>query len=105
MNKMVVLAKAAPGKVEELATWYDEVHLKDLLAVEGVASVERHTMMTVKQPEGAPQWDFLLVYDLEGDSPMFALGNMAKANLSSSDCIASVSTLSVIGTSLGVMAK
>ena len=36
---------------------------------------------------------------------MFALGNMAKANLSSSDCIASVSTLSVIGTSLGVMAK
>ncbi len=99
MLKMVVLAKAIPGKKEELAKWYDEKHLGDLFAVEGVASVERHDYMPLKGPEGLPQWDFLLIYEFEGDDPMAVLGNMAKAQIELSDIMESSQTLSVIATS------
>jgi hypothetical protein len=96
MHKMVVLAKAAPGKKEELARWYDEKHLGDLLAVDGVASVERHDYMLLKGPEGLPQWDFLLIYELSVEDPMVVLGNMARAQLELSDIMESTQTLSVI---------
>lgn len=96
MHKMVVLAKAIPGKKEELAKWYDQKHLGDLLAVEGVASVERHDYMPLKGPEGLPQWDFLLIYELNVADPMVALANMAKAQLELSDIMESTQTLSVI---------
>lgn len=99
MIKMVVLAKAIPGKKDELAKWYDEKHLGDLLAVEGVASVERHDYMPLKGPEGLPQWDFLLIYEFEGKDPMVVLGNMAKSQIELSDIMESSQTLSVIATS------
>lgn len=102
MHKMVVFAKAVPGKVEELAKWYDEQHMNDLLAVPGLVTAERHTIMTVKQPEGSPAWDFMLVYELEGQDPGPALQNMGKANIAISDLLESTSTLSVIAISQGL---
>jgi len=59
MHKMVVMAKAAPGRVEELARWYDERHIPDLLAVPGFVRAERHGVIPVKQPAGTIQWDFI----------------------------------------------
>lgn len=102
MNKMVVFAKAKPGQVEALADWYDQTHMNDLLAVPGLVTAERHTILTVKQPEGSPQWDFMLVYELAGDNPMVVLGEMAKAQVAISDLLESSSTLSVVATSLGL---
>ena len=102
MNKMVVFAKAKPGQVEALAYWYDQTHMNDLLAVPGLVTAERHTILTVKQPEGSPQWDFMLVYELAGDNPMVVLGEMAKAQVAISDLLESSSTLSVVATSLGL---
>lgn len=102
MNKMVVFAKAAPGQVEALAKWYDETHMNDLLAVPGLVSAERHTLMTLKQPEGTTQWDFMLIYELAGDNPMVVLGEMAKAQVVISDLLESTSTLSVVATSQGL---
>lgn len=77
MHKMVVMVKAVDGRVEELARWYDETHLDDLLAVPGVVHVERHTVMPVKRPDGTTEWDFLLIYHLAGDDPMTVLREMA----------------------------
>ena len=102
MNKMVVFAKAKPGQVEALADWYDQTHMNDLLAVPGLVTAERHTILTVKQPEGSPQWDFMLVYELPGDNPMVVLGEMVKAQVAISDLLESSSTLSVVATSLGL---
>ena len=100
MNKMVVMAKAAPGRVEELARWYDEVHLNQLVAVPGIAAVERHTIMPIKRPEGSPEWDFMMIYEFEGDA-MTALGNMSKVSFDWSDALESTSTLSTVGISCG----
>jgi hypothetical protein len=102
MHKMVVFAKAVPGKVTELAAWYDEQHINDLLAVPGLLTAERHTLMPVKQPDGSPAWDFMLIYELEGQDPSAALQNMGKAQIAISDLLESTSTLSVIAISQGL---
>ena len=101
MNKMIVMAKAKPGQVEALAKWYDETHIADLLAVPGLVSAERHTVMPLKAPEGVPAWDFMLIYGLEGD-PMAVLGNMAKAQVALSDIMESTMTLSIVAISQGL---
>ena len=101
MHKMIVMAKAKPGQVDALAQWYDETHIADLLAVDGLVSAERHTVMPLKGPDGLPGWDFMLVYELEGD-PFAVLKNMAAAQVKLSDIMESSQTLSLIAMSQGV---
>ena len=102
MHKMVVFAKAKEGQKEAVANWYDETHLPDMLSVPGLITAEMHSMMTVKQPDGLPQWDFMVVYEFEGADPMVALTNLGKAQIPLSDLMESTSTLSVVGISQGV---
>lgn len=103
MHKMVVMAKAAEDRVEELARWYDERHIPDLLAVPGFVSAERHGLLPVKPLAAMPKWDFMLVYELEGDDPMKTLmamgGMMGTERMPVSDALESASTLSVVGLS------
>jgi hypothetical protein len=104
MNKMMVLAKATEGRAEELPRWYDEQHFKDQLAVPGFASAERHTLVPVKKPDGLPEWNFMLIYEIEGD-PMTVLrsmgGLMGSEKMPTSDALESLSTLSLVGISQG----
>lgn len=103
MHKMVVLAKAAAGRVDELAAWYDNRHIPDLLAVPGFVSAERHTLLPVKQPDGMQQWDFMLIYEIAGDNPMTVLmtmgGLMGTERMPVSDALESVHTLSLVAMS------
>ena len=103
MHKMVVMAKAANGRVADLAKWYDERHIPDLLAVPGFVSAERHAVAPVKLPEGMPQWDFMLIYEIAGDDPMVVLrtmgGMMGTDRMPFSDALDSSQTLSLLGLS------
>jgi hypothetical protein len=103
MHKMVVLAKAAEDRVEELARWYDERHIPDLLAVPGFVSAERHVVRPVKPLEGMPQWDFMLIYEISGDDPFAVLqtmgGMMGTDRMPTSDALLSEHTLSLVGLS------
>ena len=101
MHKMIVMAKAAPGQVDALGQWYDETHIADLLAVEGLVSAERHTIVPLKGPEGLPKWDFMLIYELAGD-PFAVLGNMAAAQVKLSEIMESSQTLSLVAMSQGI---
>lgn len=102
MHKMVVLAKAVEGKIEELQRWYDDRHIPDLLAVPGFVSAERHRVFPVKPLEGMPAWDFMLIYEIAGD-PMPVLksmgGMMGTERMPVSDALASAHTLSLVGIS------
>lgn len=102
MHKMMVLAKAVPGKTEALAQWYDNTHIPDLLAVPGLITAERHDLVTLKSPEGTTSWDFMLIYEFDGPDPMAVLKNMAEAQVVMSDVLESSSTLSIVGVSHGV---
>ena len=103
MHKMVVLAKAAPGRTDELAEWYDQRHIPDLLAVPGFVSAERHSVLPVKVPEGMMQWDFMLIYEIGGDNPFEVLktmgGMMGTERMPVSEALESVHTLSLVGLS------
>ncbi|TVV76648.1 hypothetical protein [Sphingomonas solaris] len=103
MHKMMVLAKAASGRTEELARWYDEQHMKDLLAVPGFVSAERHNVIPVKRADGIPEWDFMLVYEIAGDDPFTVLrtmgGLMGTEKMPVSDALESSQTLSLVGLS------
>jgi len=98
-HKMMVLAKAAAGRTEELARWYDETHIPDLLEVPGVVSAERHTLSPIKQPAGSPGWDFMVIYELAGEDPLAIVAAMGAAKVD--PCLDSMSTLALIGTSAG----
>ena len=102
MHKMIVMAKAMPGQVEALGKWYDERHMRDLLAVPGLVTAERHTIIPIKQPEGTPQWDFMLIYELAGSDPMVVLKNMGQAQIALSDIMESNMTLSIVAISQGL---
>ena len=103
MHKMVVLAKAAEGRVDELADWYDRRHIPDLLAVPGFVSAERHAVLPVKVPDSMQQWDFMLIYEIAGDNPFAVLqtmgGMMGTDQMPVSDALESARTLSLVGLS------
>jgi hypothetical protein len=103
MHKMVVLAKAAPGRVDDLAEWYDRRHIPDLLAVPGFVSAERHSVMPVKAPSGMQSWDFMLIYEIAGENPFAILqamgGMMGTERMPVSDALESQHTLSLVGLS------
>lgn len=101
MQKMIVFAKAVDGRREDLARWYDAQHLNDLLAVPGFVRAERLSMMPLKQPAGLPQWDFMLIYEIEGDAMAVLQGMnglMGTEKMPTSDALDSVSTLSLMAT-------
>ena len=63
---LVVLSNAVAGRLDELAKWYDEVHLRDALNIPGVAAARRYEVESV---DGMPDSSHALmaVYDLIGD--------------------------------------
>jgi len=100
---MIVFARAFEGRQAELAEWYDTRHIPDLLRVPGFRSAERITLRTMKSPPGTPTWDFLILYELEGDDPSAALAEAGKRmggpDMPASPALDSASTLALVGAS------
>jgi len=72
-----------PGSEErdrEFNSWYDEVHVRDALAVPGIVSAQRFRLHEVHHPlfgePGPPR--YLAVYELEG-SPQEVFDNITEA--------------------------
>lgn len=105
MHKMVVFAKAAPGRKQDLARWYDERHIGDVLTTPGVLTAERHEVVPLKRSQATPAWDFMLIYAFEGDDPLQVVRAMGETTAASvqptSDALESVATLAVVGVSCG----
>lgn len=103
MHKMVAFSKAVQGKVEDLARWYDEQHINDLLDIPGMASAERHTLIPLGRPAGTPEWDFMMVYEIDAEDPMSVIRAMgerqAAGRMPWTDALESASSLSVVGLS------
>ncbi|WP_040701750.1 DUF4286 family protein [Nocardia vinacea] len=61
--KLMVFSRPQPGRDEEYNTWYGEVHVPEMLAIDGVKSCTRHRLRTTEdQPT-----EYLAVYDIDGD--------------------------------------
>ena len=56
----IILVSAAPGRLEEFETWYDNEHLRDVVAVPGVKSAKRFRLLNSLSAEyavEAPPWN------------------------------------------------
>lgn len=63
-----VYSNALEGREEEYGTWYDDVHIPDVLKVDGVLTGHRYQLTHIaKEGAAPPVHQFLAVYELEGD--------------------------------------
>jgi hypothetical protein len=61
----VVLTNAVDGMDADLNAWYDDVHLPDLLSVDGVVTARRFRLV----PEGSQgEYRYLCLYEIETDN-------------------------------------
>lgn len=52
--KFVVFASPLPGREDEFHAWYDGVHMRDMLDLPGVRSVERYDLVPEPDRPAAP---------------------------------------------------
>jgi hypothetical protein len=64
--KFIVLSNPVEGAVQEYNRWYDERHIPDVLAVDGVISAERSHLLTSNREDG-PRQQYLAIYEIESD--------------------------------------
>ncbi len=66
---ILALTNAVAGRDSEFNKWYDEVHVKDLVAVSGIGAAQRYRVApTDNMP--APPYEYLTIYrtDVSPDS-------------------------------------
>jgi hypothetical protein len=72
MAKGILLVESFPSSPErdqEYNTWYDEVHLGELMALDGFVSARRMRPVDGKGP-------YVAIYEIEGDDLQAILDNM-----------------------------
>lgn len=75
----LVLTTADPDRVDEFHHWYDTEHLRDVVAVPGVASARRYKVMQ-RSPAGLPEvpWDSFAIYEIDSDEPNEVLSRITE---------------------------
>ncbi len=51
---MLALTNSVPGREAEFNGWYDEVHVKDLVAVPGIVAAQRYVAVPSGDAGGPP---------------------------------------------------
>lgn len=75
--KYVILSKGKDGRDQEYRDWYDNQHLQDVLAVEGVVAAERHDIDFQKVYDiEVPHYTSLTIYELESDDPQALMAHL-----------------------------
>jgi hypothetical protein len=65
-RQFLVFTNPVKGREDEYNKWYDNQHLHDVVAVEGVTAARRYEVVP-NRLTGEPTHLYLAVYDLEGD--------------------------------------
>jgi len=72
MAKGLILVESrpsSPDREQEYNTWYDEIHLPELVALDGIVSARRLRPVDGDGP-------YVALYEIEGDSLQAVLDNM-----------------------------
>lgn len=92
----VILSRAEPDRENEFATWYDGVHLADVVRVDGVVSARRYPIRWIRaETVETPQWRSLAIYEIESDDPDAVIARIAET--SGSDAMPISDALSLDG--------
>ena len=80
-HRLVVFTQPKPGQEAEYNRWYDEVHLGDVLKVEGFVAAQRFEVATAQigdAAEAAPA-RYLAIYEIEAETLEAALAQLSAA--------------------------
>jgi hypothetical protein len=62
-NILIVFTECQPGQEDEFNRWYDDVHIDDMQAVEGIETIQRYRLDELNPAQSAPhRW--LAIYQL-----------------------------------------
>ena len=76
-HTLVVFTNAAEGKDEEFNRWYNDVHLGDVLGIEGFVEAQRFEL---KDMDGsAPSHRYLALYQIETDDIDAVIGRLTSS--------------------------
>jgi hypothetical protein len=100
----IIMVSAAPGRLEEFERWYDNEHLRDVVAVPGVRSAKRYRLLSELGAEyevERPRWNSLSIYELETDDPVSLARHIRSlagtAAMPMSDAVTKVGMLKMVG--------
>lgn len=72
-HKFLVLTNPVEGREREYNTWYDNVHVPDVLKVPGVVAAQRFG----RSIAGAdPRYGYMAIYELETDDPQAVIADI-----------------------------
>ena len=71
---------SSPDREQEYNTWYDEVHLGELVALPGITGARRLRPVDGNGP-------YVALYEVEADDLQAVLGSMSGAKLTMSDAL------------------
>ena len=99
MGKYILLVQSNPtdGNEAEFNKWYDEIHLGEVLEVQGFTAAQRFKVAG-EPATGTPDHSYLAIYEVEAEPPQDALDALGKAigggmNLSDAIDLANVSAV------------
>ena len=92
MSKGLLLVFTQPVSADRAADyndWYDNVHLHDLVAVQGVVSASRYQVSdTQLLPEATPDGPpYLAIYEIEADDPAAVLAAIREGGFRPGDAL------------------
>ncbi|MET0179738.1 MAG: hypothetical protein ABW194_04570 [Novosphingobium sp.] len=72
--RMIMLSQALPGREADYESWYDDIHIPDMLQVPGCVAAQRFRV--VKDVLGKTSYPYCTIYEFEADSADAAMGAM-----------------------------
>lgn len=104
-HRLIVFTEPKPGQEAEYNKWYDEVHLKEVLEVEGFVAAQRFEIAPTQiggPGQTAPR-RYLAIYEIESDNVAAALEklNSGSGTMIMSDALDLASATAIAYSAIG----
>jgi hypothetical protein len=78
---LMAMTNCVPGKEDQYNLWFDNVHIPEILAVDGFSSVQRLQLTSEQRTPGPHPYSFAALYRIDTDdlkATLKALGDAVK---------------------------
>lgn len=77
IHTFISLLNAKAGRDDEFDKWYSRQHIPDVLKIPGFVTAKRFRVSDAQLAGMTPPWKYLVIYEIEGDSPASSLQELA----------------------------
>jgi hypothetical protein len=81
-HRLIVFSQPSPGRDDEYNRWYDEVHLREVLEIDGFVAAQRFRLgdAQIGEPGSESPAPYLAIYEIEAESLEAALEKLDAAS-------------------------